>query len=627
MARERLILAHKFALGDSVLLSGLCRDIQLTYPGRFELLLDVHFRDVFENNPHARCLTPADKVVGVKGVKIRYADGIRAAGRGMPIHMLSEYYRSWAQQMRLPLTPLLPHGDIHLTAAEKRPLVEGRYWVVMAGGKIDITTKIWWAHRYQEVVDALAARGIRCAQAGALHKDHRHPRLTGVVDMLGKGNTRHFLSLIYGADGVIGPVTAAMHIAACFQKPAVVLCGGREEPFWELYATLDPPTFGPNCAPVKVPHTMLHTIGMLDCCKTKGCWKHRTLPLNNRDQWDVPIRRCKLPVVHGAAACPRCLDMISADTVVNAVMKYYTDGQLPPISQPLPAVEPQQISGFVPPAAVMPAELPVRAPAPPAPAPATADSPIFDHGIIGGRFTVFVLCYGPHADLARRCIESLRATLPRERRDLRVGLNAACPETRAYIASLGEEVTKVYDDDSTTVKYPRMRQMFWDPACPVTTPYLAWFDDDVRILGPDAWLQLGRTIVAQHPHGARLFGWPMFHDTAVYMHSSHDPTQWFKHAAWWRGRDLRLRDGRTAAPNGTVVNFVPGWAWALAADTMRIADIPDVRLHHNGGDVCIGEQVHHAGGSIGAWNTQKKYVWTAPKSRRGFSENFPWAKP
>jgi hypothetical protein len=121
-----------------------------------------------------------------------------------------------------------------------------------------------------------------------------------------------------------------MHVAAAFDKPCVVIAGGREEPWWEAYVD-DYAAFGPKAAPVTVPHRYLHTLGLLECCKLKGCWKRKVIKTADTD----PKHLCKLisPTMSGQVI-PECMNMITVDHVVEAVMSYYEDGTLPAIGAP-----------------------------------------------------------------------------------------------------------------------------------------------------------------------------------------------------------------------------------------------------------------------------------------------------
>jgi hypothetical protein len=350
------------------------------------------------------------------------------------------------------------------------------------------------------------------------------------------------------------------------------------------------------------------------------------------------------------------MDMIKVDHVVEAVMSYYKDGSIPPIGDPQP--EPaKEDNDFEMPKLVDPARIPliiknpprprekpkpatmptptVRhrpvAPMPPLPAPKSAppadNLKILDHNTIGGKFTVFVLCYGPYTSLAKRCLGSILDTTPIERLDIRVACNAVDKETLDYLNTL--PITKLYINAQNRKKYPVMREMFWDSSCPINTKYVLWFDDDTKVVDQNWLVRLGETIVAQHGSRHRMFGTRLIHDLKLYAKNGNRPDQWFRQAGWFNGRNLRMRHKNMEAPNGTVIQFAVGYFWALATETIRRADIPDARLNHNGGDITIGEQVHQAGAQIRMFNKDKVFVWCPKKEdggRRGFEEQFPWAK-
>ena len=66
----------------------------------------------------------------------------------------------------------------------------------------------------------------------------------------------------------------------------------------------------------------------------------------------------------------------------------------------------------------------------------------------------------------------------------------------------------------------------------------------------------------------------------------------------------------------------------LAADTIRVlsaeaiqkANVPDLRLSHNGGDICIGEQMWQNGYTLKNWNGDKKIVCWSSTARRGANQ-------
>lgn len=337
---QTLVIHNNWALGDSVCLSALFRDIQRAYPGKYRLYASGTYKNVFwRNNPHVeKC---PDDPGPARLVQVKYGEGIVAANNGLKIHFLSWFHRSFQQATGIKVPVTEPKGDIHLSPQEKDNRPEGRYWVVVAGGKMDMTAKVWSVQYWQQTVDTLARLGVRVVQAGGTFNKHFQPTLNGVEQWVGKTqNERDFFSLIHGAEGVICGVTAAMHIAAVFDKPCVVIAGGREAPWWEGYTNCFHDTaFGKQCAPVKVEHTYLHTIGLLDCGVgnlNKGCWKDRTVPVEQADFVDPKKKRqlCAKPVEVGHQMVPACLKMITPDHVVEAVMNYYEKGILPPIGKP-----------------------------------------------------------------------------------------------------------------------------------------------------------------------------------------------------------------------------------------------------------------------------------------------------
>jgi hypothetical protein len=130
-----------------------------------------------------------------------------------------------------------------------------------------------------------------------------------------------FLRLVYHGDGVICPVTFAMHAAAAFEKPCVIIAGGREPWWWAAYVNPQWRHFGDECAPLAIPHRFLHTIGRLDCCRMTGCWKTELIA----NDWNDNNRLCELPVNDGyGQTIPRCLHDISTSDVADALMSYFS---------------------------------------------------------------------------------------------------------------------------------------------------------------------------------------------------------------------------------------------------------------------------------------------------------------
>jgi len=81
----------------------------------------------------------------------------------------------------------------------------------------------------------------------------------------------------------------------------VVIAGGREPAHWEQYPG----------------HQFLHTIGALDCCRTGGCWKSRTVPLNDGSKLDEALCAEVTP-----GGIPRCMDMTTPAQVSDLIERF-----------------------------------------------------------------------------------------------------------------------------------------------------------------------------------------------------------------------------------------------------------------------------------------------------------------
>ena len=659
MAKTRLILRHKWALGDTILLTALVRDIHRAYPDQYEIMVDTHWTNVWWNNPYVTKFDPASlpKPIQVEvgwGDAIRWNSYARYNERREMKHILAWYHYNFGLKTGIDVPVTDPRPDLHMDEQEKVRRVEGRYWVIMSGGKLDMTVKHWHAHRAQEVVDKLAARGIVCVQVGAAHTSHVHPPLQNTLNLLGKTeNVRDLWNIIMYSDGVICGVTGPMHIAAAFEKPCVVYAGGREEPWFEAY-TNSFNAFGPESRPVRVEHKFLHTIGLLECCDKQGCWKKRIIPLDPQDLTRQAHTLCRQPIrPEHSHPVARCQDLITSDHVVEAVMDYYDKRILPPISvKPSDPQNPELNNGIQIPTVeliqVGPefiANLPkvVREPSTEIReqkpfqkvhpqelvesriATLVKPADIFDNPIIGGKLTVCVLCYGEYTDLARRCLSGILKTIPEDRLDLRIATNEVSSNTLAYLRKL--PATKIYVNTTNRYKYPVMREMLWDAQRPITSNYMVWFDDDTWVADPSWAVNLCHTIVDNHSQNFRMYGDILYHDLSIYSSQGGRPDTWFRQADWWQGRNFKSRYQGPETPNGSVIDFAVGWCWAASMEAIRVANIPDVRLRHNGGDCTIGEQIHQAGFEIKQWNRKKSLIACPTRQnggRRGYSEKFPW---
>ena len=388
----KLVLRNHQAPGDVLMLTAAVRDLHAAHPGRFVTAVETPWPELWENNP---LVVAADQL----GTPDRVIDCgyplIRESNR-RPFHFIHGFAQDLERQLGVPIPAGPFKGDLYLSAAEREwPAAlrdarhTDRYWVVVAGGKFDYTAKWWDPAAYQAVIDHFGER-ITFVQCGA-QRDWHAP-LTGVVNLVGKTTLRELIRVIYQADGVLCPVTLAMHLAAAVParpardaaphrpgpsplKPCVVVAGGREPAHWEMYPG----------------HQFLHTIGALDCCATGGCWKSRCTPVGDGEANDTDL--CLHPVpTAGGVQIGRCMAMITPQKVISAIESYYEGGVL----------------AYPPPAA-----LPRRASPSPANAPELPRSaPMLSRRSAGVAVTIGVGPYARLAHLAAREVESLTGLTP-----------------------------------------------------------------------------------------------------------------------------------------------------------------------------------------------------------------------
>lgn len=316
---RRLILRSFQSPGDVVMLTAAVRDLHAANPGQFETDVRTPAEALWENNPRVTRLIEGEP--GVESIDMHY--GLIHQSNHRPYHFIHGYSQFLEERLnvRVPVTQF--KGDIHLSNVEKssaplegHPLPE-RFWIIVAGGKYDFTAKWWNPASYQKVVDHFQGK-IQFVQVG--ESGHWHSPLKGVINLIGKTTTRQFVRLMHHAEGVVCPVTFAMHLAAAVetrpgrpkQRPCIVIAGGREPTHWEAY---------PH-------HQYISTTGMLSCCQDGGCWKSRCQLVGDGDSKDRD-NLCEQPVqVTPDLRIPRCMDMVTPEDVIRRIEMYYSGGAM-----------------------------------------------------------------------------------------------------------------------------------------------------------------------------------------------------------------------------------------------------------------------------------------------------------
>ncbi len=313
--KKKLILRSFQSPGDILMLTAAVRDLHRCHPGEYLTDVRTPCPQLWENNP---CLTPLrENDARVQVLDCHYP--LIHHSNELPRHFICGYVEFLNQKLGTRIQLAAFKGDIHLSPKEiYRPGPVGShvgtdlpYWLIVAGGKYDFTIKWWHFRRFQTVVDHFRGR-IQFVQVG--EQGHYHPELAGVIDLRGQTDLRRLIQLMHHAEGVLCPVTFLMHLAASVatrhgrppHRPCVVVAGGREPPQWEAY---------PH-------HQFIHTVGALPCCGAGGCWRSRTLPLEDGDEKDNPRQLC-VDVVHGL---PRCMAMITPEDVIRRIEWHFEKG-------------------------------------------------------------------------------------------------------------------------------------------------------------------------------------------------------------------------------------------------------------------------------------------------------------
>ncbi len=190
---RKLILRSFQSPGDILVMTAAVRDLHLACPGQFQTDVRTAADAIWEHNPNITRLSESEP--GVESIDMHYP--LIHQSNQRPYHFIHGYVQFLEDrlQVRIPVTRF--QGDIHLAAEEKElplaafaPDLRESFWIMMAGGKYDFTAKWWEPACFQKVVDHFDGK-IQFAQCG--EQGHWHPRLKGVVDLVGKTSTRDFI--------------------------------------------------------------------------------------------------------------------------------------------------------------------------------------------------------------------------------------------------------------------------------------------------------------------------------------------------------------------------------------------------------------------------------------------------
>ncbi len=164
------------------MLTAAVRNLHRAHPGQFQTDVRTSADALWENNPNLTRLREGEP--GVDLLDMHYPLVHQSSQR--PYHFIHGCIQYLEQRLRVPIPVTRFQGDLYLAekllpAALTDFGIRDGFWIVMAGGKYDFTTK-WWSG-YQQVVDHFRGviQFVQCGEAG-----HWHPPLDGVINLVGK---------------------------------------------------------------------------------------------------------------------------------------------------------------------------------------------------------------------------------------------------------------------------------------------------------------------------------------------------------------------------------------------------------------------------------------------------------
>jgi len=294
---RKIILKQDQSPGDILTMTRALIDLKQSHP-EFEIDVNTPCPEIFEHCPYLTKLDKSEAEV----FNIRY-DKINDSGWSGE-HFTDAFRQDIEYKLSVKIIKTGIKPDLWISDEEKGWINQveqdckwpGAFWVLNAGCKPDNELKLY--HRWQEFVDLFNdyfGGAVRLVQIG--HKNHKHTELKGVYNLVGKTDLRQLIRLCYWSHGTIGPISLQFVLAAAFEKPHVVVAGGKEGVRWHQYNN----------------GRYLATNGALKCCSWDGCWKGGKLG------------KCVDQLPDGT---PRCFDLITPQMILDAVAMYYKGGML-----------------------------------------------------------------------------------------------------------------------------------------------------------------------------------------------------------------------------------------------------------------------------------------------------------
>jgi len=268
----KIIFRQSQAPGDILTLTAAIRDFKKAYPNT-RICMKTSACEIWENNPYVEEFEDADYDLELNYPLINESN---SCGKHM-IHGFKEFIEQ-TFNIIIPLKEF--KCDVHLSEEEKGWICQveeefgykGDFWLFNCGSKGDFPLKQWPINKWADVIYKLKDQ-VQFVQVGSIEHKHDIIELDGVYNLVGKTNLRQLIRLAFHSKGAIGHVSMLNHLMSCWNKPSIVIAGGRETATWEAYNT----------------SRYLNVIGSLDCCESGGCWKSKKEECSYINKNDFPL--------------------------------------------------------------------------------------------------------------------------------------------------------------------------------------------------------------------------------------------------------------------------------------------------------------------------------------------------
>ncbi len=221
-AREIVLYARGGGIGDEIMCTAIFRAIKARNP-QCRIIFLSKYRELHAGNPHIDDLRDYRDYPGGPVYGLRYGPLLP------PRSTLLEALAAWVglADVELKLDP--PRVSPSPTLAAELTALP-RPWIIVQPATSGWTpNKAWPRERWQALAAHLAPHGT-VIEVGT------EPVLAGVPSVAGRTSVAELAWIIGQADVFVGGVSSGMHLAAAYERPAVIVFGGYESPDHHRYA-------------------------------------------------------------------------------------------------------------------------------------------------------------------------------------------------------------------------------------------------------------------------------------------------------------------------------------------------------------------------------------------------------